>query len=339
MTTHTSSIGPQWPPEKASYGRIKGIDNRGRIEGPAELADLLGRLTALKETLEPLILDRISIRALVSNGLLAEHPEMFRPWGEALIPLEGCGSSLEDVALVYLGGNGESRATDSNDLERCLKNVATAESRDARSASAMIDRARDGGYAVRILGEGERRTDAGLHGSMAELYSRFGWSPDETREILANPSSLIAIAEHEGQPVSAGIAELSHIAFQDGHQLRMAEFTEAATRASHQGKGLYSAIVATLSRELAERSRAGQILGGELNVAFGECSGHDLGVLIAAKHLGRCFSRRVCRDRGLAFEGFLPQHVPIAGAPRSTPYNDLFPTFLSRDTLYAFAVS
>ncbi len=339
MTTHTSSIGPQWPPEKASYGRIKGIDNRGRINGATELADLLGQLAGLRETLQPLILDRISIRALISNRLLAERSEMLRPWGEALIPLEGCGQGLEEVSLVYLGGNGESRATDPKDLNRCLGNVTTAESREARPASTMIDRARDGGYVVRILDEQERRGDPELHSSMAELYSRFGWSSDETREILANPSSLIAVAEHEGMPVSAGIAELSHVAFQDGHQLRMAEFTEAATRASHQGKGLYSAIVATLSRELAARSRAGQILGGELNVAFGECSGHDLGVLIAAKHLGRRFSRRICRERELPFEGFLPQHVPIAGAPRSTPYNDLFPTFLSRDTLYAFSES
>ena len=171
MTTHTSSIGPQWPPEQASYGRIKGIDNRGQIDDLSKLAELLSRLTALRETLEPVVLDRISIRALISNRLLAEHSKMFRPWGEALIPLKGCGSHLEDLSLVYLGGNGQSRATDPEDLKRCLANVTTAEARGSRPASKMVERAVDGGYTVRILNMEERQSSGDLHRSMAELYS------------------------------------------------------------------------------------------------------------------------------------------------------------------------
>ncbi len=125
----------------------------------------------------------------------------------------------------------------------------------------------------------------------------------------------------------------------DGSALRIVEFTEAATLKSHQGRGLYSAICATLMLELARRSRAGELDGGALDVAFGESSGHDLGVLIAAIRLGRTFSRQVVGERDLPFPGYLPQHVPIAGAPRSTRYNDLFPTFLSRRGLYEFADS
>ncbi|MEO1084495.1 MAG: hypothetical protein AAFY88_09650, partial [Acidobacteriota bacterium] len=122
-------------------------------------------------------------------------------------------------------------------------------------------------------------------------------------------------------------------------ELRMAEFTEAATLARHQGQGLYSAVAATLMLELARRSRSKAVLGGELDLGFGECSGHDLGVLIAARRLGRQFARTASRDRGWPFKGFLPQHVPIAGAPRSTRFNDLFPTYFSRRALYQFADS
>ena len=334
--THTSSIGPQWPPEKASYGRVKGIDSRGCINSSARLSELLATLEELERSLEPLVVDRISIRALIADQVLAEHGDMLSPWGEALIPLNGCGNELEGLSLLYLGRNADSRSVHPEDLERSLGNVSKAEQLRPRPASSMVARAKKGGYRVRILDPEERRSDPVLQREMAGLYSRFGWSPEDTLEILANPAGLIAVAEMDGIPVSAGIAELSHTVFDDGLQLRMAEFTEAATRNRHRGKGLYSAIVAVLSAELERRSRAGQILGGELNVAFGECSGHDVGVLIAAKRLGRSFSRSECRRRGLSFAGFLPQHVPIAGAPRATPYNDLFPTYLSRDSLYRF---
>ena len=334
--THTSSIGPQWPPDQASYGRIKGIFTGGLV-ADAEGLEALGHVfeQRLKE-LEPVVRDRISIRAWVSGELVREpHPVVLR-WGEAVIPLDGCGEPWTGTCLVYFGRNAVSRACDQGDLERSLENLVIAETKDARGASEMVERVRQNGYGLRILSREEREGDADLQHDMAGLYSRFGWSADETKEILANPNSLIAIGEKDGKPVSAGIAELSWIAFEDGHNLRVAEFTEAATRREHQGQGLYSGIVATLCRDLAARSARQDVLGGELQMAFGECSGHDLGVLIAAKHLGRTFSRRICLEWGLPLGGFLPQHVPIAGAPRSTPYNDLFPTFLSRQALDAF---
>lgn len=335
--THTSSIGPQWPPAPASYHRVKGIDNRGCITEPEQLTRLETYLEELASELRAEGPSRLSLRALVEHRLLQEHRAMLAAWGEAIIPLVGCGERFEAVSLVYWGRNHATRDRHADDLARSLSNVELAERKAPRAAGEMIHRVRGGGYGLRMLSRPERLHHDSLHRAMADLYSRFGWSTDETRQILANPQSLIAVAERDGEVVSAGIAELSLVALGSGDELRMAEFTEAATRVDHQGHGLYSGIVALLSRELAQRSRRGEILGGELNVAFGECSGHDLGVLIAAKHLARTFSRKYCQEQGLPVDGYLCQHVPIAGAPRSTDYNDLFPTYLSRADLYSFA--
>lgn len=228
-------------------------------------------------------------------------------------------------------------------VERALANIETAAVRHRRRPAQIRERVEHQGFALHVLSMEERLGDARIQEGVAGLYRRFGWSAEDTLQILGHEESLIAVGfEGEGERrevVSAGIAELSLIELGDGVPLRIVEFTEAATLKSHQGRGLYSAICATLMLELASRSRRGELAGGALDVAFGESSGHDLGVLIAAIRLGRTFSRQVVRERGLPFPGYLPQHVPIAGAPRSTRYNDLFPTFLSRRGLYEFADS
>lgn len=343
----TSSIGPQWPPRETSHGRVKGIDNRGIVRDRERLADLLGVLerfasqagAAGSRDRGP---DRISIRALVADGLIEDERAALEPFGEAIVPLES-GGELEGCSLLYLGWNGSDRRSAGEDVERALANIATAVERHRRRPAEIRERVERQGFALSIPSMEERRSEARLGEDVAALYRRFGWSAGDTRQILEHEDSLIAVArEGEGEEarvVSAGIAELSKIELGDGASLRIAEFTEAATLKTHQGRGLYSAICATLMLELAHRSRRGETFGGEIDVAFGESSGHDLGVLIAAIRLGRTFSRQVVGERRLPFPGYLPQHVPIAGAPRSTRYNDLFPTFLSRRALYEFAQS
>jgi hypothetical protein len=339
----TSSIGPQWPPRESSHGRVKGIDNRGVIRDLARLEDVLATLEGFAGGDQAP--DRLSIRVLIDDGLLAAALGRLAPWGEAIVPLDHAAGPLAGCSILYLGSNGGLRASDSDDLARSLANIESAVRRERRPATSMLERVERQGFHLRIVGLDERLGDPALQAGVAQLYRRFGWSPDDTRQILANPDSLIAVAceanaSGDGgdlEVVSAGIAEISQIELGDGAALRIAEFTEAATRQSHQGRGLYSAVCASLMLELARLSQAGQVRGGEIDVAFGESSGHDLGVLIAAIRLGRTFSRQVIAERGLPFKGYLPQHVPIAGAPRSTRYNDLFPTFISRSGLYAFA--
>lgn len=343
--TDTSSIGPQWPPRPTSYARIKGIDNRGVVDTAERLDDLLAQLEGLVPQLDDpdTPIGRLSVRALIDDRLIDAQVDRLAPWAEAILPLDVSADEsprLAGTSFVYLGRNAADRASDPADLARCLRQVAAAQEHPPRLAAAMLRRVRDGGYGLRILDRRERTCDSRLLDGMAELYSRFDWGREDTREILANPESLIAVATEtrdDGERVvSAGIAELSLVRFADGCELRIAELTEAATRRAHQGRGLYSGIVSLLMTELAARSRSGEIYGGALDLAFGECSGHDQGVLIAARHLGRRLSRATAAERGLPFEGYLPQHVPIAGAPRSTPYNDLFPTYLSRARLYRF---
>lgn len=336
----TSSIGPQWPPRETSHGRVKGIDNRGIVRGEEHLADLLGVLESFSRSARSGGADRISIRALVADPLIEAHRDELSRYGEAIVPLES-GGELEGCSLLYLGWNGTERRSAGEDVARALANIETAAARHRRRPAEIRERVERQGFALHVLSMAERLGDARLQEDVAGLYRRFGWSAEDTLQILGHEESLIAVGyEGEGDErrvVSAGIAELSRIDLGDGVPLRIVEFTEAATLKTHQGRGLYSAICATLMVELARRSRANELDGGALDVAFGESSGHDLGVLIAAIRLGRTFSRQVVQERGLPFPGYLPQHVPIAGAPRSTRYNDLFPTFLSRRALYDFA--
>ncbi|MEM1178904.1 MAG: hypothetical protein AAGM22_11215 [Acidobacteriota bacterium] len=342
--TDTSSIGPGWPPAVSSCHRIKGIDTRGVIRESAQLGALLDSLEAESERLnhpDDGGCDRLSLRALCDESVIARSLPRIEPWAEAVLPLDDGSGRL----LVYFGRNAGSRPCDAADLDRALANVEIAEQRDVEKAAAMLRRVSDGGYGLRILTADERRGSEEVLLGVADLYRRFGWNRDETRDILQNPGSLIAVASTGGpgrrgeEIVCAGIAELSHLEFGDGEELRMAEFTEAATLSTHQGRGLYSGVAATLMLELARRSAGQDLLGGELDLGFGECSGHDLGVLIAARRLGRRFARTASKQRAWPVRGFLPQHVPIAGAPRSTRYNDLFPTYFSRQTLYRFAES
>jgi hypothetical protein len=338
----TSSIGPQWPPRETSHGRVKGIDNRGIVRDRERLAELLGVLEAFAGGFRESGADRISIRALVADSLIEAERAALEPFGEAIVPLES-GGELEGCSLLYLGWNGAERQSAADDVERALSNIVTAVERSRRRPAEIRERVERQGFALSIPTMDERRGDDRLGEDVAGLYRRFGWSAEDTRQILEHEESLIAVAREgegdEARVVSAGIAELSRIDLGDGASLRIAEFTEAATLKTHQGRGLYSAICATLMLELTRLSRRGEVEGGEIDVAFGESSGHDLGVLIAAIRLGRTFSRQVVGERNLPFPGYLPQHVPIAGAPRSTRYNDLFPTFLSRRGLYAFADS
>ncbi|MEM6795142.1 MAG: hypothetical protein AAF725_14280 [Acidobacteriota bacterium] len=337
----TSSIGPTWPPAPTSAARIKGIDTRGIIDGSSRLERLLDELQTLSKELEngPFEgCDRLSLRAVVKTDLLRRPGDALSSWVEAVLPLEG-----GELALVYLGRNAAGRLSDPSDLARSLDHVGRARGARPRGAEEILRRAEKAGYSLRVLASRERLGEPGIVGGMARLYRRFGWNSEETQQILENPSSLIAVAqwpggeERRGEIVCAGVAELSHLRLEDGFELRIAEFTEAATLGEHQGRGLYSAVAALLMRELASLSRSRDFLGGEIDLGFGECSGHDLGVLIAAKRLGRRFALEFQEEHGLDFPGFLAQHVPISGAPRKTRYNDLFPTFLSRRSLYRFA--
>jgi len=183
------------------------------------------------------------------------------------------------------------------------------------------------GYALETPTLAQRQSDPQLREQMAALYERFGWNYDQVMSILEEPGNIFAIVRKDGKIVSAGIAERATIDIQDEqstHSLRIAELTEAATLAEHQRKGLYTAVAAQLLRAISALPEEER-----LHLVLGECNGLALGVLKAAKQLGRTFAAEVAEDLQLPIGGYLPQHVPIAGEQRETENNDLFPAFIS----------
>lgn len=82
-------------------------------------------------------------------------------------------------------------------------------------------------------------------------------------------------------------------------------------------------------------SRINGIYDNDISISYHGFN--EQGVLKAVKSLGRTFSYEVVKKASLPFKGYLPQHVPIAGAPRNTQYNDLFPAFITKGKLMLLA--
>ena len=117
--------------------------------------------------------------------------------------------------------------------------------------------------------------------------------------------------------------------------LKIIELTEAATVTEHQGQGLYSAVATKGLVELAKGSVP--FIKDGVDLVYGECNGHNQGVLKAARYQGRTFAAEAAQKMKLPFNGLLLQHVPIFGSSKISEYNNLLPAFLSRATLNEFA--
>lgn len=339
MSAETSSIGPQWPPEKSSFGRIKGIDNRKPISTKESLLEDIGTVDELIATINsyPDGVSRLSIRLVIDDGLLRQNYELIKSLGEVIIPLSGTQSDLDEADIIYLAYNSPERISNPKDLAYARGNLAIALTRIPLSCTAILDRAKRTGYDLRVLSMEERAHSETVKNQMSDLYTRFGWEPSQVWELLKNNSNIIAVALCGELIVSAGVAETSKINFKTEHSLVITELTEAATQAEHQGKGLYTAVAAMLMRELADHGSNGNKIG----LVFGECNGLAGGVLNASKSLGRTISVETTESWKAPFLGYLQQHVPIEtpSYKRLTKFNDLFPAFISRDGLNRFVNS
>lgn len=339
MSIETSSIGPQWPPERSSFGRIKGIDNRKPISTKELLLEDIGAVNELIATINshPDGVSRLSIRLVVEDTLLKQNYGLIRSLGEVIIPLFGTQSNLDETDIVYLAHNSSERISNPKDLAYAKGNLAAALTRIPLSCKTTLERAKRGGYDLKVLSMQERSHDEPVQNQMSDLYARFGWETGQVMELLQNSANIIAVALCGELIVSAGVAETSKVDFETEQYLVMTELTEAATRAEHQGKGLYTAVAATLMRELADNGSNGNKIG----LVFGECNGLAGGVLNAAKSLGRTISVETIEHWKAPFSGYLQQHVPIEtpSYERATEYNDLFPAFISRDGLNRFVNS
>lgn len=333
----TSSIGALWPPDRASFNRIKGIYTPAIVDCSEHLERLLvefARESSRVETGD--IIDRVSFRVVFSCDMLRSVGPNIAQCVEAIIPLSGTQPAFEETILVYLGKNGLKRQSKSEEVKRYSETVRHIK-RDAPIPRTILERAGLTGYQLQMLPEliclkAPARENIILQ--MSALYERFGWTRREVEEILFKPNSIIGVAIKDGQIVSAGIAEMASVPI-GKHVLRFVEITEAATADGHTGQGLYTAVSTSLLLEIARRSKNRNILDGEVDLVYGECNGNAPGVLKTSAHQGRTFSYDMGARFGFPGSGILPQHVPISGAPRETPYNDLFPTFLNRETIYA----
>jgi hypothetical protein len=320
----TSSVGALWPPAEASFDRIKGIYTPGIIDNPDSMGDLIREVDSAEGLFRRGDITRVSLRAVVDNEFIQEAKKDPRIADliESQFNLDGTQPVFEGASLVYFGSNHPSRQP--LEIEKIVENVEDAFYTLPQSPDQLISRAQVQGYELSTL---PKDLDPTVIDQVSALYQRFGWTQEEVEEILKQPNNIIAVASLDGEIVSAGIAEMALIPI-GSHEFRIVEITEAATKEEHSRRGLYTAVSTSLLLELARLSKEGQVLGGELDLVYGECNGNAPGVLKTARMQGRRFAFEDGPD------GILFQHVPIAGLPKKTRYNDLFPAYISRQDLY-----
>lgn len=339
-TNETSSVGALWPPEDAYAERVKGFYTGGILTQPEDLAMLVSELvTQAENSKRPDGKDRtrISLRAVVDGELLRTHKDLIRPFTEAIIGLDGTQPALKDTAIGCFGLNHDSRLPNKAEYQHSRETLEGLNTERKRPAE-VIQRAVDAGYELAILPNltslEDREVAERLVDQMEALYSRFGWDRKAVTEILSNEANIICVAVKDEEIVSAGIAELAAIPIGE-NTLRMCEITEAATKDGHGKNGIYNAVSTRLLMEVTERSVQGNILGGELDLAYGECNAAAPGVLRVARSQGRVFAVDTGVSFGIPESGVLYQHVEIKGGnPITTPYNDLYPASLTRQFLY-----
>lgn len=317
----TSSIGGLWPAERASHRRTKAFYDRV-IAGDEVFEPFMTAFDASVSEMQDTDISRVQYRAVFERSYLDERMQdgFFAARVEAIVPLDP-GDLGENPVVAYVSANADSRRTHPDDQIVIAQNIEAVAGVVVRHPLQVLERAADNGYAIEILSipsdfGGQRRVLT----QMSALYERFGWSRNDVADLLRSPNNIIAVARKDGAIVSAGIAELAAVPV-NGRLLRMAEITEAATLSEHEGNGAYAAISTRLLIELANRTMVGDVLGGRVDLVFGECNANERGVL------------KIARTQGRLFCGILRQQVPIKGAPVRSEYNDLVPTSLTRRQL------
>ena len=329
----TSSIGPTYPPQESSFGRIKGFEVRFVVDSDEKLKEIETMLESLVKNKMNSEITRVSYRFLCSRKVLRKSKKFLSKWGESVFSLGGS-EDFDGLYVVYAGQNSKQRRSDNSDMKKSSNNIESALRRPRKKFKEIIKRVEDQGYSIESVSHTTRKIDSNFRSQMVSLYSRFGWSPEEVLDILENETNIIVVAKKNGQVVSAGLAERASVNVNiDGKtkELRIAELTEAATVSEHQGKGLYTAVAATLLSSLDKLK-----LDEKVHVAFGECNSLAAGVLKAARDLNRTFAYEDSNKMRLPVKGMLTQHVPIDGPERNTMYNDLYPSYITRKNIKRF---
>lgn len=318
-----SSVGPlSWPPSiDIENNRKRGMFRRV-IESGAMFNSLAGRFSQFELSDD---VSRVSARIFITDSALREslknNLELIDPLVEAIIPLKGSGiPELDDVLLVYLGKNSDSRTLPQDEVNKEISRANEIFSLDEPPRYHSYE-----GIDFTVLDSGLRQ-DAEIQNQFADLYSAFGWNVDDVAKILNNQDNLLVAAFNQGLLISTGMAEKAIVPLirQDKRfNLVMYEITEAATREEYRGNGLYLAVALIINRLLAD---------GDANLVFGESNLSAPGVLKAAYRQGRHSTLRNLNEYGIS-EKPLRQPVRISGG-----VNDHRPKHLKNDLLVTYLV-
>ena len=339
-----SSIGPKWPPVRASFDRIKGIFTPGPLNTLGQFGhDFFSVFNEYAQS--PLFgqkskegFSRISMRAVVDNGLLTSLPRYCCNHVEAIIPLAETQPAFENHSIVYFGVNHPSRISDDHIREQNWLNVYGALEKQPKSPNDIIKKSLDRGYELDIIEDASHCSETVVD-EVYRLIERFNYDISATLEILDDPNFTLGVARKDGKIVAVGLAETNEVEI-GGNKLTMVELTEASTNKEHLGRGLYSGISTTVLQYLNKKSKALGFNGKEVDVVYGESNGSALGVLLTAAYQGRIFSTDVCRQMGFEGRGMLPLHVPILDPDEDKASeeikrnNNLFPSFINKQRLY-----
>lgn len=307
----TSSIGASWPPVVASNQRLRGFYTEALIADQQSADNLAEHVqAATEEMFELKDITRVSIRAVVDQCVLPrltfEHASV-----EAAIPIRDT-----ELLVAYIGANQAVRQMRSEHISAHRKLLRSAV--DAPSSP-------DSDVPVKIV---TQETADDLIADFAQLYSIFGYGIDETRELLASPSNIIAYQQVQDKVVSTAMAERGSVLIPGFGDLNLVEITEASTHPEHRKKGFYRHVSGHLMRHLVSSSQEGTI---PIDVLYGESNLAMPGVIIAASQNGRRFSffDRERLGRTEDSFGILPQNFAVADGSETRCYNDFAVSYVS----------
>lgn len=307
----TSSIGAVWPPIEASNGRIKGFYDQF-VDSESEAESFTEAFKGYEAELASDPNSRLTVRALIATSTLStllEHG--LRP--EGALPLRD-----DEPLIVYFAANGDGRRTSASALSGHVSMLKEVVAMD-RHATGSVEHLASHGLEPRII---NRRTDEGQKTELAirfnELYGAFGYEEDEVVTLLMNPANTIAYVEDETGILSTVMAERASVCIDGYGRIEAVEVTEAITRTSERGRGLYRAISGYLVDCIVECD------GHDLDVLYGESNLAMKSVIIAAHHNGRRFSyfdKEIFGVNHPAF-GILQQNFRVEDGAETRPYND-----------------
>ena len=328
-TTPTSSVGEVvYPPVPASENRKKGIFP-SVITLPGDLLHVANEFQGF-----PLDADttRISVRYFVENNALnqlsRDERAAIAPSLEGIVKLAGDGDAFQDCSIVYLGKNASTRRTDPN-----VFNQEVQMAQDIFNSEPARQQYDYSGFSFREITPTDK-IDPRIIDQYAQLYSAFGWTPQEVQKIVQNPTNILLGAFVGDHLVSAGMAERAEFSILRNGEPQpfvMYEVTEAATQYDYRGRGLYTKIATELMKILAQT---------DTDMLYGESNLGSEAIIRTAHSLGRTSSMETLREFGFP-PRILEQHVRISGGANDVRppeiKNDLLPTYMTRHKLLEYA--